>query len=71
MEKGCIENAPLPEYIVHVLNCCRVTRFNLFCSFLEIILWLHMILEVNISRAIVAKGLQCMCVTNFDMIGFT
>ena len=50
MEKGCIENAPLPEYIVHVLNCCRVTRFNLFCSFLEIILWLHMILEVNIDH---------------------
>ena len=62
MEKGCIENAPLPEYIVHVLNCCRVTRFNLFCSFLEIILWLHMILEVNISHEPLLQKAYNVCV---------
>ena len=33
-----------------MLKLCRITNFNLFFSFLEITLWLHIVLGVTISR---------------------
>ena len=33
-----------------MLKLCRVTNFDLFLSFLEIMLWLHIDLGVTMSR---------------------
>ena len=41
---------PFPEHITYTLKLCRIAKFDLFFSILEIMLWLHIVLEVAISR---------------------
>ena len=45
----------------NALRLCRITNFDLFFSFLEIMLWLHIVLRLRsdyITCPVVAKGLS-------------
>ena len=39
-----------------MLTLCRITNFDLFFSFMEIMLWLHIVLGVTITQVII-----CLC----------